>query len=75
MMGFFKKGQVSVVVASIMALGTVGASAIAGWATSSATYHKEVSELNTKIQVVEEREDNHFKELLRVVNEINKKLE
>lgn len=63
-MNIFKKGQVSVITAIIGSVGIIGASGITAWATA-----------NAKVQVVEEREGNHYKELSDDLERIEGKLD
>lgn len=64
------KGQISVSIAIIGAVGTIGAAGITGWFSAASAIRKELSTINTKVQVVEEREDNHYRELRDDVGEI-----
>lgn len=50
---------IPIVIASITVIGTIGGA----WLSASASAQKEVSAVNTKVEVVQEREDNHYKEL------------
>ena len=71
MKAFFQKGQISLFVAITGALGMIGASFVTSWAT---TYNK-VSEVENKISIVEEREQNPFAELSKAIEKMDKKLD
>ncbi len=64
-------GQVSITVAIVMGCCTVVGAGITGWATASGTIH----EISARIGVVEEREDNHYQEVLRSLERIENKLD
>ena len=65
------KGQISIATTAIMAGATILASIIAGWATADT----KVSTIDTKVQVVEERENNHYAETQKKLDSIDKKLD
>lgn len=65
------KGQISIATTVIMAGATILASVIAGWASAGTR----VNMIDTKIQVVEERENNHYKELKEKLDSIDGKLD
>lgn len=58
-------------VAIVVALGTVTASLIGAYATTNGS----LSDLKADIRVVEEREDNHYLEVSKKLNTIEKKLD
>ena len=65
-----KKGQVIVTGIIVSTLALAGTLATA-WATASKT----VGESNAKIQVIEERESNHFLQLTESTERIERKLD
>lgn len=71
MKNFLQKGQVSLITAVIGGIAMITASAFTAWATANSR----VSEIGAKVQVVEEREDNHYKELRKDLSRIEEKLD
>jgi hypothetical protein len=65
------KGQVSLIAVMITAMGTIMASVLGGWATAN----ERVGQIDTKVQVVEERENNHYTEVQKSLTSIEKKLD
>lgn len=57
--------------ATIGAVGMIIASAFTSWATASG----KISSMDTKIEIVQERENNHYAETQRQLVDINKKLD
>ena len=66
-----EKGQVSLTVALITSAGMIIAAAFTGWFSAA----NRVGMAETKISVVEERENNHFLELSKSIEKIDKKLD
>lgn len=54
-----KKGQITVGIAIVGLCGTVGAGLITGWFTSNA----KTATMSGQIDVIEERENNHYLEI------------
>ena len=67
----FMKGQISVSVAVISAFGVIFASMVGAWTSAGAR----VNALETKVQVVEERESNHFEEVQKSLERIEVKID
>lgn len=67
----YKKGNIAVPPLVITALATVVASALGAWATSS----ESINRIDTKVQVVEERENNHYLEVSEKLEDIDNKLD
>jgi len=65
------KGQITTLTAVIAAAGMILASAMTGWFSAS----NRVGMAETKISVVEERENNHYKEIQKQLDTIDKKLD
>ena len=65
------KGQISVLVASITAGGMLFASIVASWATADSR----VAEIDKKVSIVEERENNHYNEVSKKLDYIINKLD
>lgn len=65
------KGQISITVAIIGICGTICASLIGGWFTASSR----VAEIDKKVGIVEERENNHYLEVKDKLNSIDGKLD
>lgn len=65
------KGQISLMAAVIGALGMIGASAFASWATISS----KTAVVETRVGIVEEREQNHYAELSKVIEKMDRKLD
>ena len=65
------KGQISIATTAIMAGATILASIIAGWVSAGT----KVNIIDTKVQVVEERENNHYAETQKKLDSIDKKLD
>ena len=66
-----KKGVLPIFTAIVIAGGTIIASAFGAWATAST----KVNAIDTKIQVVEERENNHYLEISKKLDYIINKLD
>lgn len=62
----FIRGQVPVLALFIAGFVTLGGSALTAWATANSRVNK----IDTKVQVIEERESNHYKELKEGQDEI-----
>jgi hypothetical protein len=60
-----------VLVAGITGLAAVGAS----FMTATATANNELSDLDKKIEVIQERENNHYLEVKQTLDRIEKKLD
>lgn len=67
----FQSGQVSLAVAIVSAISLIAGSGITAWATANAR----VNSIDTKVQIVQEREENHYKELQTNLIRIEKKLD
>ena len=65
------KGQISLMAAVIGALGMITASAFASWAT----VNSRVGTAETRVSVVEERENNHFLQVQKQLDSIDAKLD
>jgi len=65
------KGQLSILATLIIAGSTIIASALGAWATANSR----VDEINTQVQVIQERENNHYAELSKKLDSIDKKLD
>lgn len=65
------KGQIALIPVVITAIATIFASVIGGWTSAN----KAVSQVDTKVQVVEERENNHYNEVSKKLDSIDKKLD
>ena len=65
------KGEISVTTAIITAIGLIGGSIITSWATASSR----INATDTKVEVVQEREDNHYQELLAGQNRLEAKVD
>lgn len=61
----------SLLAAIIGAAGVITASAFTAWATANGR----VNDIDTKVQVVEERENNHYMQLKEDLESIDKKLD
>lgn len=68
---FLQKGQISLFVAITGALGMIGASIITAWTTTSSR----VAGVENKVSIIQEREQNHFLELSKVIEKMDKKLD
>lgn len=65
------KGQISILTTTIIAGSTILASVMGAWATAN----QKTYQIDTKVQVIEEREGNHYKEIFKQLEDINKKLD
>ncbi len=65
------KGQISLFVAIVGAIGMIGAS----FATSWTTTNSRVWGVENKVNIVTEREQNHFLELTKAIEKLDKKLD
>ena len=66
-----KKGQISLLAAIMGSVGMIGASIITSWATTS----NKVFGVENKINIVEEREQNHYLEIQKQLEKMDKKLD
>lgn len=66
-----KRGQISTTVAVIGATATIVAGAFSSWATSSAR----VGQVETKVEVLQERQELQYRELKNGVDRIETKLD
>lgn len=66
-----KKGQISLFATIIGAAGMIGASVITSWATTNSR----VFGVESKVSIVEERESNHFQELSKKMDSLEKKID
>lgn len=71
MKNFFKKGQINMIIAIIGAIGIVTASGLTAWATANGR----VSSIDAKMQVVEERENNHYEQLKEDLKRMENKID
>lgn len=67
----YNKGQISLMIVIITAGATILASVIGGWTTANTR----VLQIDTKVQVIEERENNHYQELKEKLDSIDNKLD
>lgn len=65
------KGQISLWTAIVGAGGMIIASAFTSWATVSGR----ISTAETKVGIIEEREQNHYMEVQKVLERIEKKMD
>ena len=65
------KGQISVAVAGITAAGMIVASAFTSWATASSN----IAAVDARVQVIEERENNHYLEVKDILLRLEGKLD
>lgn len=65
------KGQISILATLLIAGSTIVASALGAWATASS----KVDAIDAKVQVVEEREENRYKEVKEALVRIETKLD
>ena len=65
------KGQINTTIAIITASGTILASLVGGWFLSTT----KVSDIDKRVSIVEEREENHYKELKEKLDNIDRKLD
>ena len=65
------KGQISLLVAIVGAIGVLGASLFTSWATSN----NRVGSIEKSVSVIEEREGNHFTELSKAIEKMDKKID
>jgi TolA-binding protein len=64
-------GQITLLTALIGASATIFASAIGGWFTASS----KINSVDTKVQIIEEREQNHYLEIEKRLNSIETKID
>jgi len=64
------RGQISLPIAVISAMGMIVAAAFTSWATAQSN----ISAVNTKVDVVQEREGNHYIEIQKQYAETQKQL-
>ena len=67
----FNRGQINIMTALIGALGIITASAFTSWATAN----NKLGDVNTQVQVNEEREMLHYQELRKDLGRIEDKLD
>ena len=67
----FLKGQMNITIAIVSAVGMIVASVFTSWATSS----NRIAATEKTVSVIEERENNHFSELTKSIEKIDKKLD
>lgn len=65
------QGQVTILTTVITATGMIIASALTSWATSS----RRISETERQVSVIEERENNHYSEVQKRLETIDRKLD
>lgn len=65
------KGQMAIVPVAITAVATILASVIGGWSSANSR----VGSVDTKVQVIEERENNHYEEVQKKLEKIDDKLD
>ena len=71
MKNLFKGGTISLFAAMVGAVGMIGASIITSWATTNS----KVFGVESKVNIIQEREANHFLELSRSIEKLDKKLD
>ena len=64
-------GQITLITALIGATATIFASAIGGWFAASSR----IGNVDTKVQIIEEREQNHYLEVERRLTNIELKID
>ena len=67
----YNKGQVNILVAIVGAVGLITASVLTSWATAN----NKLGDVNTQVQVNEEREMLHYQELRKDLGRIEDKLD
>jgi formyltetrahydrofolate synthetase len=67
----YSRGNISMFTTIVGALGMVMASALTAWASSSAA----VADVKTQVVQVTERENNHYEEVQKSLERIEKKLD
>ena len=67
----FNRGQIPIMTAIIGAIGLITASVFTSWATAN----NRVSVIDTKVEVISEREGNHYLELQKNLEQMDKKLD
>lgn len=72
---FTHKGQVTVGVAVIGGIFTLMSSFVGSWMLASSAAASKLEQVNTDLRVVQERENNHYAEVQRRLDEINVKLD
>lgn len=65
------RGQIAIIPVAITAVATIVASIIGGWTSANTR----VNTVDTKVQVIEERENNHYAEVQKKLDTIDKKLD
>ena len=65
------KGQASLLAVVVAAAATVMGSAFTAWATANGS----ISDIRTEVRVVQERENNHYAEVQKQLDEISGKLD
>ena len=68
---FFRKGQISLFVAIVGAVGMIGASVITSWTTTS----NKMFGVENKVNIIEEREQNHYLEVQKQLTKLDQKLD
>jgi len=71
MNGLRRNGQISLWVAGLGAAGMIVASVVTSWATAN----NRIWGVQSKVDVVEEREDNHFRELSDKMDKLDAKID
>ena len=65
------KGQASLIAVMIVAATTIIGSAFTAWATANGS----IADIRTEVRVVQERENNHYAEVQKRLDEISRKLD
>ncbi len=68
---FYNQGQFSVIGTIVVAASTIIASALGAWATASTTNNQAMN----KVNIIEERENNHYNEVQKSLTSIERKLD
>jgi len=68
------KTRAQITIATLALIGTVISSGIVAWGSSSSAASRQVNEIDSKVNVIEERENNHYSELSKKVDKIDDKL-
>ena len=76
------KGEISLLAVAITAFATISASALGAWATARSATNEEFSKLELKVEsaqnsanLITEREANHYEELSKQLDRIEKKID
>ena len=65
-------GQISLISALIGGIAMITASGLTGWFSASSAIRAQISKIDVKVQVVEERETNHYEELTKLMDKFDK---